>query len=502
MLALMLSTFLAGLDTSIIGTMLPKISEKFEALTLMAWIISSYMIGITALLPLYGKLCQIFGYKNVLLTCHALFLVGSIICGASNSAGMLIAGRTIAGLGGGGLKTINFITVSDLAPPSESVMYFALFSLMWGIAAVAGPLLGGVFADKTGFEWGFYINPIVQVFIVALVIIFMRIPRTKTTITNKLKRIDFAGIAALVIGIVMLQLGLTWGGQDYPWKSAAVIISLVLAVILLVVFVIIEWIYAVEPIMPLRLFKHRNTSIMLAVQMTFGMCYYLPPYYYPIYLTVIRNNSALDTGLHMIPVLLSLSVASLTTGFIVKHTGAYLLAIWIGIAINTAGVGLFVLLGNNPSNGMLIGIPIVFGAGLGIAVQPTLTCAQNTVKHKDVATTTSLYLTLQMLGGALGQAVAQSILRNRISPMLDNIADKFPNHADAVENVIKDPTVIWKPNVPINVRNETIDAYVKSIHVVYYVFLAFGIFTFVCSLFVKNISLRNTIDKDNEDSDN
>ncbi|KAJ2809351.1 hypothetical protein H4R20_000161 [Coemansia guatemalensis] len=499
MLALMLSTFLAGLDTSIISTMLPKISEKFEALHLMAWIVSSYMIGITALLPIYGKLCQIFGYKNVLLTCHALFLVGTVICGASNSAGMLIAGRVIAGLGGGGLMTINYITVSDLVPPSESVMYLALFSLMWGIAAVAGPLLGGVFADKTGFEWGFYINPIVQVVVVILVLIFLRIPRPKTTIVDKIKRIDFVGIATLMAGIVMLQLGLTWGGQDHSWKSPAVIISLILAVILLIAFVILEWKFAVEPIMPLRQFKHRNTCIMFAVQITYGMCYYLPQYYVPVYLTVVRNASALNAGMHLIPVILSLSVASMITGFVIRYTGAYLPAIWFGTAINAAGTGLFVLLGSNPSNGMLIGIPIVFGIGLGMAAQPTLTCAQNTVEQKDIATMTSLFMTVQMLGGAVGQAVAQAVLRNRISPMLDNIAAKFPNYADTIINVTRDQSVIWKPNVPDNVRRETIDAYVESIHTVYYVFLAFGLFTFISSLFVKNIPLRKTIntDKDN-----
>ncbi|KAJ2808627.1 hypothetical protein H4R20_000761 [Coemansia guatemalensis] len=494
MLALLLSTFLVGLDTSIISTMLPKISEKFEALSLMAWIVSSFMIGITALLPIYGKLCHIFGYREVLLAAHALFLVGSVICGASTSAGMLIAGRTIAGLGGGGMMTINYIVVGDLVPPAKSIIYMSTFSVMWAVAAVAGPLLGGVFAEKTGFEWGFYINPFVQVFTAVLILIFMRIPRPKTTIVGKLKRIDFVGIATLMAGIVMLQLGLTWGGQDFPWKSAAVIVSLILAVILLVIFVLLEWRFSIEPIMPLRIFQHRNVVLMFVAQITYGLPYYIPPFYIPVYMTIVKNATPINAGLHLISCVLTMAIATIATGMFIRATGVYKSVIVVGSAVYCIGIGLFALWGSNPSNGELIGIPIVFGVGIGMLLQSTIICAQNCARQEDVATTTSLLMSMRMVGGSVGQAVAQTILRNRISPMLDDIAAKYPKYTEVVQGIVSDQSVIWKPDVPADVRDETIDAYVKSLHMVYYVFLAFCGCTVIASVFVKNVPLRKKLD--------
>ncbi|KAJ2842967.1 hypothetical protein IWW36_005720, partial [Coemansia brasiliensis] len=143
MIALALSMFLAALDNTIVSTMLPKITEKFQALTLMTWIISSYVVASTALQPIYGKLCHIYGHQYVLLFAHAFFLVGSVVCGASKSAHMLIAGRTIAGVGGSGLMSMCFVVVGDFIPTARSPMYISVFAMMWAIASVAGPLLGG-----------------------------------------------------------------------------------------------------------------------------------------------------------------------------------------------------------------------------------------------------------------------------------------------------------------------------------------------------------------------
>ncbi|KAJ2778028.1 hypothetical protein H4R18_004849 [Coemansia javaensis] len=493
MVALALSMFLAALDNTIVSTMLPKIAHQFEALSLTTWIISSYVVSSTALQPMYGKLCHIYGHQYVLLTAHAFFLAGSIVCGASTSAHMLIAGRAIAGVGGSGLLSICFVVIGDFVPTARGPMYLAVFSMVWAVASVAGPLLGGVFADNTGFKWGFYINPCIQAVVLVLILLFMRIPRPRGGALDKLKRIDFIGILTVVAGIVLLELGLTWGGQDHPWRSAAVIVTLVLGVVILGVFAVVEWKVPTEPIMPLRLFQRRNTALMFVGQTTFGMSFLLPIFYYPIYLSVVRNASAISSGLHLISCVLGISLASVAAGVTVSKTGVFRPLIWAGAAINVTGLGLFVLLGSHPSNGMLIGIPIVFGVGLGLAMQPMLTCAQNSVDQQDIATTTTLFMTVRMLGSAIGLAIAQSVLQNQIASRLVAVDAAFPGQHDTVYSILTDQSIIWGHGVPAALSAAVIDAYVASIHKVYLVFLAFGGMTFIVTLFVKKVSLRKNL---------
>ncbi|KAJ1647883.1 hypothetical protein LPJ64_000768 [Coemansia asiatica] len=493
MVALALSMFLAALDNTIVSTMLPKITEKFEALKLMTWIASSYIISSTALQPMYGKLCNIFGHQYVLLVAHMFFLVGSIICGASNSARMLIAGRAIAGIGGSGLMSLCFVVIGDIVPTAKSPMYISAFAMVWAIASVAGPLLGGVFADKTGFKWGFYINPIIQAPVLVLIILFMRLPLPQGSAMEKIRRIDFLGIFTVVSGIILFQLSLTWGGQQYPWNSAAVITPLVLGIAILIGFVLVEWKIPTEPIMPLHLFKRRNATLMLIVQVLFGMCFFLFIFFFPLYLSVIKNASAISSGLHLISCMLAISLSSIVAGILITKTGIYRPFIWFGLAMNVTGIGLFVLLGVNPSSGMLIGIPIIFGVGVGFAMQPMLSCIQNAVDQKDVATTTTIFMTIRMLGSAIGLAIAQSILQNQLAPHLLDLLQQFPESKDIIHSFSSNQGVIWQPGVPKDVHDSLIEAYVKSMHTVYLIFLSFGGLGFIISLFIKNVPLRKVL---------
>ncbi|KAJ1737657.1 hypothetical protein LPJ72_000272 [Coemansia sp. Benny D160-2] len=493
MIALALSMFLAALDNTIVSTMLPKITEKFDSLAQMTWIISSYVVASTALQPMYGKLCHIYGHQFVMLAAHCFFLVGSIICGASTSANMLIAGRAIAGVGGSGLMSLCFVVVGDFVPPAKSPMYMSVFALVWAVASVAGPLLGGVFADKTGFKWGFYINPCIQAPVILLIIFFMRMPRPHDSAIEKLKRIDFVGIAVVVAGIVMLQLGLVWGGQEFPWKSAAVIITLILGAILLFAFVFVEWKLPKEPIMPMRLFKSRNVALIFLSQITFGMVFFAPIFYFPLYLSVIKNASAINSGLHLISCMLAISLSSIFSGILIAKSGIYLPFIWIGVAINVVGVGLFAIFDSDPSSGMLIGLPIVFGVGIGFSMQPMLCCVQNAVEPKDVATTTTLFMTIRMLGSAIGLAAAQSILQNQLSPYLDDLTDKFPDYKDTIKSVVSNQGVIWDSGIDLDLRSDLIDSYVKSFRMIYYVFIAFSGLSLITTVMLKNIPLRKKI---------
>ncbi|KAJ2677147.1 hypothetical protein GGI25_003242 [Coemansia spiralis] len=405
MIALLLSMLLAALDTTIFGMMIPKITEKFNALTLVG------------------------------------------------SANMLIAGCAIAGIGGGGLNSLCYVTIGDFVPTSKTPIYYAIFEIVWIIAAVAGPLLGGVFADKTGFEWGFYINPCIQRVAITLVILFMRLPRPHGSVVEKLKQIDFIGTFTVVSGVILIQLALIWSGQEYPWKSAAVIISLVLGVILLFAFAVVEWKLAVEPIMPMRLFKSLNARLVVNSQISFGMCFFLVLFYYPLYLAVIRNASAISSGLHLVPCIVSISLVSCVVAVLISRTGTYLSFAWCGLAMVATGLGLLAILGTSSANSMIIGIPIVYGVGIGLT---------------------------------------------KMSPRLDSLVAKHPDQSAMIRDMLQNQGVIWKADVPVGVRNSLIEAYVKSLHTMYFVFIAFAGLCFVLSLLLKNVPLRKSINDSND----
>ncbi|KAJ1786585.1 hypothetical protein LPJ59_005901, partial [Coemansia sp. RSA 2399] len=247
------------------------------------------------------------------------------------------------------------------------------------------------------------------------------------------------------------------------------------------------------PIMPMRLFKNRNTALTFLSQITFGMVFFAPIFYFPLYLSVVKNASAINSGLHLISCMLGISLFSIISGVLIAKTGIYLPFIWVGVATNVVGVGLFSIFGSDPSNGMLIGLPIVFGVGIGFSMQPMLCCAQNAVEPKDVATTTTLFMTLRMLGSAIGLAIAQSVLQNRLSPHLKVLLAEFPNNADTINGVINNQGVIWEAGVPTELRSGLINAYVDSLRVIYYVFIAFSGLSLITTLFLKNIPLRKNI---------
>ncbi|KAJ1961040.1 hypothetical protein GGI12_003470 [Dipsacomyces acuminosporus] len=493
MVAIALSMFLATLDATIVSTMVPKIAERFEALANATWIVSAYVTASTALQPIYGKLCNIYGHQRVLFVSHAFFMAGSIICGAAKSANMLIAGRAVAGIGGSGLIAIGYVVIGDFVPTAKSPMYLSIVGMVWAVSSVAGPVLGGVFADRTGFQWGFYINPCIQALVLVFMAVFMRLPKPQGSAMQKLKRVDFAGVSVVVSGIVLIQLGLIWGGREYKWNSAAVVCSLVLGVVLLVVFGLVEWKIPVEPIMPLRLFNHRNVSLMFVGQVAIGFVFFMPIFYLPIYLTVVQNASAISSGLHLVSCMLSMSIFTIIAGVLITKTGKYMWCISIGACFITAGIGLFAILDVNPTNSQLIGIPILFGAGIGFVIQPTTVCIQNSVSPEDVATTTTLFTTTRQLGGSVGLAIAQSIIQNRITPKLDALAVKYPAAQRVIYGVLDNQAVIWMPSVPKTIRDEIIHAYVESLQMAYLIFIAFGGITLVVSLFAKNIPLRKTL---------
>ncbi|KAJ1797108.1 hypothetical protein LPJ59_003340 [Coemansia sp. RSA 2399] len=497
MSALALAVFIGSLDQTIVSSSNPAIAKQFNALDSIGWVATSYLLACTALRPLYGRLSDIFGRIETLMTGLVIFIAGSAICGAATSFNMLIAGRVVQGLGGGALLSLVMVIVSDISIERERAKVSSVFAAIWAVSSILGPIFGGLFAEsKGGWPWVFYFSIPVGGIAGGFIILFLKLPRPQGSFKEKLKRVDFAGIVVLVGGTVMLMLAMSFGGNSHPWSSPTVICLLVFGTLTLAIFVVIEWKIPAEPIMPLRLFRNRNTSLTLLEEFFMGAVFYAPVFYLPIYFKAVMNTSSVSSGLHLLPVLLPVCIFSTISGIIVSKTGRYRELSWIGGVLLVVGFYLWTLLDENTTTGQSVGLLLLASIGCGIILQPSLLALQTSIQARDMATGTALYGAIQSLGGTIALSIFQTILVNSLNTQLAPIREQFGSqYADIIDGAMQNQQVIHDAGVPDNLRNALIKAYVVSIRNVFYGLIAFAAMTFLPTLFLKHIPLRTRMAK-------
>ncbi|KAJ2818870.1 hypothetical protein IWW50_005665, partial [Coemansia erecta] len=494
MSALSLSTFIGSIEQTIVASSLPAIAENYNALDSVNWVATSFLLASTATQPLFGRLSDIFGRVQTLITGLIIFLIGAAIAGAAQSLGMLIGGRVVQGLGASALISLVMVIVSDISIERERAKVTSVFAAIWAASSVLGPVLGGVFTQSSGgWRWVFYFSLPVGGVAGIFIVTFLHLPRPHGSFVEKLRRVDFFGMIVLVGGAVMLLLALSFGGQDYKWTSPIVLCLLILGIAVIGIFVLIEWKIPKEPIMPLRLFKNRNVGIALAQQVLVGAAMYGPVFYVPIYFSVVKNSSPIGAGLHLLPFLLPITIFSVATGFAVSKTGRYREFQSIGSGILTLGIGLLVLFNENVTTGKSIGILIVSGIGLGILMQPQLLCLQTAVMPRDIATGTTMYVAMRSLGGSIGLAVFQTVQLNQLTSNIAPLYTKYAEYKDLIDMSIKNQAAIYYDTVPSDLRAALIHANVKSLRSVFYTMIPFAGLMFVLSLCLKHIPLRTTM---------
>ncbi|KAJ2607958.1 hypothetical protein H4S08_004632 [Coemansia sp. RSA 1365] len=485
-----MTMLLASLDLTIITTTIPKIGEEFHALSNVTWVATAYMLTTTALQPLYGRLSDAFGRVPTLLSAIMLFIAGSAACGWAQSIGVLIFGRALQGVGGAGLLALIFIIISDLTTEEQRPAYLGVLGAVWSIASVIGPVLGGVFSDKVSWRWAFLINlPIAGVVLIALVL-FLRLPIPRDSFWEKLKKVDLLGSLVLISGVVMLLLGLTWGGKTSPWGSARIVCLLVFGFVLLGLFLLIEWKVALVPTVPMSLLSNRNVCLAVACQFFMGMVMYSTMYFIPIWYTIVKNASATSSGLHLLPFLLSVSVVSIISGFLVTKTGHYRPFIIFGTTMFVIGAGLLILLDENTSAEKQAGFLIIMGIGLGLNVQILLIAVQAASPVKDMASATTLYLFVRILGMSIGVSILQSVLQNAIIPKLDLLETQYPEYAHTFSESLDDQSVIYNSGLPDDVRDLLIHYYVLALRKVFIATVPLAGFSLLLVLPLKHVPLR------------
>jgi EmrB/QacA subfamily drug resistance transporter len=420
---LMAGMFLAALDQSIVGTALPKITSELGGLDKLSWVVTAYLLTQTASTPLWGKISDLYGRKMIFQAAIITFLVGSLLSGLAQSIEQLIAFRAVQGLGGGGLFALALATMGDIVPPRERGRYGGYFGAVFGTSSVLGPVLGGFFADGPGWRWIFFVN--IPIGMVALVVttVALRIPHTRRDHT-----IDYLGAATIVAAVSSLLLYTTWAGPDHGWGSALGLGLLVGGIVLAALFVLVE-LRAVEPILPMELFRLSVFSTANAYSFILGFAMFGAIVFLPVYFQVVKGFSPTESGLAFLPMVAGIFSTSISTGIMMSRTGRYKVFPIVGaVAVAVALYFLAQLHTGTPYWQTALTI-YLFGAGLGCSIQIIVTIVQNAVDRRHMGAATSSVAFFRSMGGTFGAAVLGAVLSSRLAAELADSGGQLAGQA-------------------------------------------------------------------------
>ncbi|KAJ5194433.1 hypothetical protein N7491_001771 [Penicillium cf. griseofulvum] len=496
--ALCVTTFLSALDTSILSTALPTIALDIDAGELYMWITNSYILSSTIVLPLFGQTANIFGRRWMLITSVAIFALGSGIAGGAKNTGLLIAGRTIQGIGGGGINTLVDIIICDLVPLRQRGKYVALMAAVWAVGTVIGPVLGGAFAQYVSWRWVFYINLPLCAASLLLLVLFLRVthPRSGDTVWHQLKRVDFVGNSILTAAVISILLALTWAGTTYAWSSWHVLVPLILGLGGLFLFYAHQISrFCVEPSIPLRLFSSGTATCALWIAFIQSVLLYWVGYFLPIYFQAIRGSTATESGLFVLPTTAAIAPFGIITGIIIAMTGKYRVFHFLGYTFLTIASGLFSLLDDDSPARDWAGFQILFGAGSGMIFSSTLPPIQASLSESDVATATSTWAFMRSFGCIWGIVIPTTIFNARVQELLYRVSDvtlraKLANggsYAMANQGLMR-----TLRNTP-NLMAEVLGVYQDSLRWVWWISIPFGGIGLLLCIPIKQLELAEDL---------
>ncbi|MBE8475669.1 MDR family MFS transporter [Streptomyces justiciae] len=484
--ALLLGMLLAALDQTIVSTALPTIVSDLGGLEHLSWVVTAYLLASTAATPLWGKLGDQYGRKRLFQIAIVIFLVGSALCGAAQNMPQLIAFRALQGLGGGGLMVLSMAIVGDLVPPRERGRYQGLFGAVFGATSVLGPLLGGVFTEHLSWRWVFYVNLPVGVVALAVIAAVLRIPRKATRHV-----IDYLGTFLIASVATCLVLVASLGGTTWGWGSPQIVGLAVLGVVLGVCFVGVER-RAVEPVLPLKLFRVRTFALSAVISFVVGFAMFGAMTYLPTFLQVVQGVSPTMSGVHMLPMVFGLLLSSTASGQVVSRTGRWKVFPIAGTAVTTIGLLLLHQLDEGSSTWVMSSCFFVFGLGLGLVMQVLVLIVQNAVAYEDLGVATSGATFFRSIGASFGVAIFGTVFTNRLG---DKLADAFAGAplpgGVTVDGLEADPRDI--ANLPAALRPAALHAYASSITDVFLYAAPVALLGFVLAWFLKEDRLRASV---------
>jgi MFS family permease len=517
--AILVSLSVTGLLTTIEGTIitnaLPTITAALGGGNSFLWIANAYFLASVATLPLYAQASNIFGRRWLLLGAVSVFVLGSGLCGGSSSMGMLIASRTVQGLGGGGISLLIETVIQDLVPLRERGKYMSIVLMCSTVGAALGPLLGGLIASDTTWRWVFYINvpvgcgtytrftvPLLSYanqLIAALVALFffLRVNYQRNqTWKERVSRVDYGGNAIFIVAVIAVLLALTWGGTVYSWGTYRIIVALVLGFLGLFIWTAFEWTpkLAPEPSFPRKIVSNRTSTAALVVTFLHSVVTYWTFYFLPIYFQAVKGRSPLLSGVDALPTFAGIIPFAIMGGVLLSKTGRYKPLHFFAFIPMTVAFGLFSTLDKGSSNAAWICYQLLCSVGAGCLAGITLPAVQAPLDESDVATATGLWSFVRGFGAIWGVTIPSTVFNNECAKHASTVSDaalaRMLSGGKAYEvatqkflNSIDNPTL----------RAEVVHVFTQAMHTVWYVGLAFAGLGLVVTLFEKEVKLREDL---------